>query len=247
MDKCCFARPWGRLGRWLGHHETLVWPSCPAFLKTTSNKNHVPGISCNRQVEVLVLQSIYCVLNSYSRMIVFHHAVDLQTPTAFGASERLLPAPPGTVTPWQLEDVQVLLEDPNLSPVPDWLVDIVLSFGKIFGEISSADRDNGKITNYSIRKTLINIEYIHEYTWFCRSGNSKLVLLWFPVVGKKHCFESSSWFLKPRSDKYTKHRVHLQGSLYHQPKWWRTFWRKSLTSPNIFIVVRSSQYGFMVV
>lgn len=87
MDKCCFARPWGRLGRWLGHHETLVWPSCPAFLKTTSNKNHVPGISCNRQVEVLVLQSIYCVLNSYSRMIVFHHAVDLQTPTAFGASK----------------------------------------------------------------------------------------------------------------------------------------------------------------
>ena len=50
---------------------------------------------------------------------MFHHAVDLQTPTAFGASERLLPAPPGTVTPWQLEDVQVLLEDSNLSPVPD--------------------------------------------------------------------------------------------------------------------------------
>ena len=48
-------------------------------------------------------------------MIVFHHALDLQTPTAFGASKNdyvtANAAPPGTVTPWQLEDVQVLLED----------------------------------------------------------------------------------------------------------------------------------------
>ena len=40
--------------------------------------------------------------------------------------------PPGTVTPWQLEDVQVLLEDPNLSPVPKSIckppIDLLISY-----------------------------------------------------------------------------------------------------------------------
>ena len=78
-----------------GHRETLVWPSYLGFSKTTSNRNHVPpGISCNRQKPpsgstspAQHLYIVFDVLRSYSRMIVFHHAVDLQTPTAFGASK----------------------------------------------------------------------------------------------------------------------------------------------------------------
>ena len=126
MDKCCFARPWGGLGRWLGHRETLVWPSCPAFSKTTSNRNHVPpGISCNRQKPPsgstspaqhrlcsmfwVVMPGWLCFITLLIYKLLQHLEHRKTTTNA---------APPGTVTPWQLENVQVFLEDPNLSPVP---------------------------------------------------------------------------------------------------------------------------------
>lgn len=46
---------------------------------------------------------------------MFHHAIDLPTQHLEHLNDYC--APPGTVTPWELEDVQVLLEDLNLSPV----------------------------------------------------------------------------------------------------------------------------------
>ena len=212
MDKCCFARPWGGLGRWLGHRETLVWPSCPAFSKTTSNRNHVPpGISCNRQkppsgstspAQHRLCSMFWVVMPGWLCFItlliykLLQHLEHLKNDYWTPRLQELW-----HLGSWKMSKCFLKIQTFHLCPSRQCCIARFVDLLIFLEKYLRADRDNGKFTNYSIRKTLINIEYIHEYTWFCRSGNSKRVLLWFPVVGKKHCFESSSWFLKPRSDR----------------------------------------------